>query len=122
MIGIKVSVYKGEVAGKGEQPAAPALPSGMEEPGATKRVKKAAIRPVAKVEGTVAQGEAKPEVRGEAGVPAKPKATRPRARKAATAGEAAAKKGTEGAEPAKPKTAVKRVRKASETAGSGEKH
>ena len=35
VIGIKVWVYKGEVAGKGEQPAAPALPSGIEEPAAT---------------------------------------------------------------------------------------
>jgi len=124
VIGIKVWVYKGEVAGKGEQPAAPALPSGIEEPAATKRVKKTAIKPAAKAEGAAAQGDAKPEVSGETGADAKPKATRPRTRKATTAGEAAPKTGTEGAEAAKPKTAVKRVRKANETpeAGSGEKH
>ncbi len=124
VIGIKVWVYKGEVAGRGEQPAAPALPSGVEEPAATKRVKKAAIKPAAKAEVAATQGEAKPEVRGEAGADAKPKATRPRTRKATTAGDVAPKTGTEGAEAAKPKTAVKRVRKASETpeAGSGEKH
>jgi small subunit ribosomal protein S3 len=123
VIGIKVWVYKGEVAGKGEQPAAPALPSGIEEPVATKRVKKAAIKPAAKPEGAAAQGDAKPEVRGEAGADSKPKVTRPRTRKATTAGDAAPKTGTEGAEAAKPKTAVKRVRKANETpeAGSGEK-
>jgi small subunit ribosomal protein S3 len=124
VIGIKVWVYKGEVVGKGEQPAAPALPSGIEEPAATKRVKKAAIKPAAKAEGAVVQGDAKPEVRGEAAADAKPKSTRPRTRKSTTAGGAAPKAGTEGAEAAKPKTAVKRVRKTSETpeAGSGEKH
>ena len=122
VIGIKVWVYKGEVVGKGEQPAAPALPSGIEEPAATKRVKKAAIKPAAKAEGAVVQGDAKPEVRSEAD--AKPKSTRPRTRKSTTAGGAAPKAGTEGTEAAKPKTAVKRVRKTSETpeAGSGEKH
>ena len=56
VIGIKVWVYKGEVAGKGEQPAAPALPSGIEEPAATKRVKKAAIKPAAKAEGAAGSG------------------------------------------------------------------
>ena len=124
VIGIKVWVYKGEVVGKGEQPAAPALPSGIEEPAATKRVKKAAIKPATKAEGAVVQGDAKPEVRGEAGPDAKPKSTRPRTRKSTTAGGAAPKAGTEGTEAAKPKTAVKRVRKANETpeAGSGEKH
>jgi small subunit ribosomal protein S3 len=124
VIGIKVWVYKGEVVGKGEQPAAPALPSGIEEPAATKRVKKAAIKPAAKAEGAVVQGDAKPEVRGEAAADAKPKSTRPRTRKSTTAGGAAPKAGTEGTEAAKPKTAVKRVRKTSETpeAGSGEKH
>ena len=124
VIGIKVWVYKGEVVGKGEQPAAPALPSGIEEPAATKRVKKAAIKPAAKAEGAVVQGDAKPEVRGEAAAGAKPKSTRPRTRKSTTAGGAAPKAGTEGTEAAKPKTAVKRVRKTSETpeAGSGEKH
>jgi len=124
VIGIKVWVYKGEVAGKGEQPAVPALPSGIEEPAATKRVKKTALKPAAKAEGAAAPGDAKPEVRGEAGADSKPKAPRPRARKATTAGEAAPKPGTEGSEAAKPKTTVKRVRKANETpeAGSGEKH
>ena len=124
VIGIKVWVYKGEVAGKGEQPAAPMLPSGIEEPAATKRVKKVAIKPAVKAEGVAAQGDAKPAVGGEAGADAKPKATRPRTRKATTAGDAAPKTGTEGAEAARPKTTVKRVRKANETpqTGSGEKH
>ena len=123
VIGIKVWVYKGEVAGKGDQPAAPAMPASIEEPAATKRVKKAAVKPAAKTEGAVAKGDAKPEVRGEAGADSKPKAPRPRARKATTAGEVAPKAATEGVEAAKPKTAVKRSRKASETpeTGSGEK-
>ena len=71
-----------------------------------------------------AQGDAKPEVRGEAGADAKPKATRPRTRKATTASDAAPKTGQKARKPPRPKTAVKRVRKANETpeAGSGEKH
>jgi len=120
VIGIKVWVYKGEVVGKGEQPAAPALPSGAEELAAPKRIKKPSARPAGKPEGTAAPGEAKPEVRGEAAGEAKPKSTRPRARKPATATEAP--KATTG-EAVAPKTAVKRARKTKEApeGGSGEK-
>ena len=121
VIGIKVWVYKGEVAGKGEQPAAPALPAGTEERAATKRVKKPETKPAAKTEGAPAQDEAKSEVRAKAGADVKPKAARPRARKATTAGDSAPSAApTQGAaEAAKSKTAVKRVRKAKETPGSG---
>jgi len=123
VIGIKVWVYKGEVAGKGEQPAAPALPAGIEERAATKRVKKPDTKPAAKAEGAPAQDGAKPEVRAKAGADAKPKAARPRARKATTAGDsapsAAPTQAAAEAEAAKSKTAVKRVRKAKETPGSG---
>jgi small subunit ribosomal protein S3 len=116
VIGIKVWVYKGEVIGKGEQPAAPALPSGGEEAAPPKRVKKPAAKPADKPEGGALQADAKPEAGGDA----KLKAAKPRARKAATAAEAPK---AEGAEAAKTKTAVKRVRKAKETpeGGSGEK-
>jgi len=122
VIGIKVWVYKGEVVGKGEQPAAPALPSGAEEPAAPKRVRRPAAIPSAKPEGAAAPGAAKPGFRAETGTETKPKVARPRTstRKAGTAADAPK---TEGAEAAQPKTTVKRVRKAKETpeAGSGEK-
>jgi small subunit ribosomal protein S3 len=117
VIGIKVWVYKGEVAGKGEQPPAPALPSGTEEP-APKRIKKPAARPARIPEGAAA--DAKPQAAGEAAGGAKPKAAaKPRARKPA----AEAPKTEVVTDPAAPKTAVKRVRKPKETpeGGSGEK-
>jgi len=128
VIGIKVWVYKGEVVGKGEQPAGPALPATTEEPAGQKRVKKTAARLAAKAEGATAEAGAKPEVRVEV-VADKPKAApRPRPRKAAGAAaeakkpEAEAPK-AEGTDADKPKTAVKRVRKAKESpeSGSGEK-
>jgi small subunit ribosomal protein S3 len=115
VIGIKVWVYKGETAGKGEQPAAPALPAGTEETAAPKRVKKPASAPAAKPDAAVVQRDAKPETGAE-----KPKAARPRARRPAAADAPK----TEGTDAAKPRTAVKRVRKAKETppeTGSGEK-
>jgi small subunit ribosomal protein S3 len=123
IIGIKVWVYKGEVAGKGEQPTGPALPAGTEEPTAPKRVK----RPTAKPESKAAPAEVKAAPAARAEPDAKPKAAPARARTPRKATPAAAAKPestapkTEAAE--KPKTAVKRVRKAKETpeAGSGEK-
>jgi small subunit ribosomal protein S3 len=127
IIGIKVWVYKGEVAGKGEQPTGPALPAGTEEPTAPKRVK----RPTAKPEGAPAAVKAAPAARTEPD--AKPKAAPARTRTPRKASPAAAAKPesdapksaakTEGAAAAKPKTAVKRVSKAKATpdAGSGEK-
>ena len=127
VIGIKVWVYKGEVVGKGEQPAGPALPAATEEPAGQKRVKKPASRPAAKAEGATAEAGAKPEVRVEVGADKPKAAPRPRTRKAAPAGEAkkpeAEAPKVEGADANKPKTAVKRVRKAKESpeSGSGEK-
>ncbi|OGA13295.1 MAG: 30S ribosomal protein S3 [Betaproteobacteria bacterium RIFCSPLOWO2_12_FULL_63_13] len=129
VIGIKVWVYKGEVAGKGDQPAAPALPSATEERAATKRVKKSAVGASAKIEGAQAQSELKAEGRREAGADVKPKPARPRTRKVVT-GDASAKTDTSAApgskpeetQAAKPKAAVKRTRKPKEPpAGSGEK-
>jgi small subunit ribosomal protein S3 len=106
VIGIKCWVYKGEVMGKGDQPAAAPAPS-AEELTPAKKVRKLAPRP--------ASADEKPE---PAAVPAaapgaeavKPKAARapaPPAKKAA--GDAKAK--TEGKPDAKAKTAVKKSRK-----------
>ena len=115
VIGIKVWVYKGEVAGKGEQPAGPAMPA--EEPAAPKRVKKPAAKPEPRPEPVIAPVEAKPESRGETAAEPKPKVTRPRARK--TTAEAP-KSGAK--EAAKTKTVVKKVRKVkAPESGSGEK-
>jgi small subunit ribosomal protein S3 len=121
VIGIKVWVYKGEVVGKGEQPAAPALPSGVEEPAVPKRIKKPSARPAGKTEAATAPDDAKPEVRGEAAGEAKPKTARPRARKPATTTEAPKAASDEATAP---KTTVKRARKTKEApeGGSGEKH
>jgi small subunit ribosomal protein S3 len=123
VIGIKVWVYKGEVVGKGEQPAGPAMPASTEE-APSRRVKKPAAKPA---EGAPAAVEAKPEVRADAGAAdAKAKAARSRARKPAAAGEAKKAEapkpeGAGAADAAKPKPAVKRVRKAKPETGSGEK-
>jgi len=120
VIGIKVWVYKGEVAGKGEQPAAPLPPSGAEEPAAPKRVKKPAFTPADSPGGAEAKSDAKPQAGTEAGGETKAKTAKPRARKPAAAADLPK---TEGVVAAKPTTTVKRVRKAKETpeAGSSDK-
>ncbi len=98
IIGIKVWVYKGDMAAKADalaQPGAPAVPA-SEDPAAAKRAKKPAPRPGAK-------RAAAPKPEGD-GVARKPAARRPAAKKA---------EGEAGAAPAadKPKTTVKRTRK-----------
>jgi small subunit ribosomal protein S3 len=106
VIGIKCWVYKGEVMGKGDQPAAAPAPS-AEELTPAKKVRKLAPRP--------APADEKPEPSAVPAAPsdveaAKPKAARapvPAAKKAA--GDAKAK--TEGKPDAKAKTAVKKSRK-----------
>ena len=128
VIGIKVWIYKGEVIGKGEEPAALALPASSEEPAAARKVRKAA-RPAGSAEGTAAEVGAKsatkPAVRAEAGTDSRPKAQRARARKPAAgevkrAGAEAPKPDAAAtASPAKPRTTVKRVRKAKETPEAG---
>ena len=129
VIGIKVWVYKGEVAGKGDQPAAPPIPSATEERAAAKRVKKPAVSATARMETAATSGDSKP-ARSEAATDAKPKPARSRARKTTTTGDAAAKAdapktaGAKAEEPQaiKPKAPVKRTRKAKEPpAGTGEK-
>ncbi len=103
VIGVKVWVYKGEVSDKQEQPAAPAAPTGEEQPVA-RRARKAPAR-----------ADEKPAEEAKAAEPAAPKAEdagakpaprpRPAARKA---GEAAPAPG--GATPdAKPKAPAKRT-------------
>jgi len=129
VIGIKVWVYKGEVAGKGDQPVAPAIPSGTEERAAAKRVKKPAVSATAKVETATTPADSKP-VRREAATDAKPKPARSRTRKAATTGDAAAKTDaskiaeskSEEPQATKPKAVAKRARKPKEPpTGAGEK-
>ena len=97
IIGIKVWVYKGEMAAKSDtqvQSAAPSVPA-SDDPAATKKAKKPAPRPGAK------RATAKPDGDGPA---KKPAARRSTAKKTAADGGAAA-------DADKPKTTVKRARK-----------
>jgi small subunit ribosomal protein S3 len=124
VIGVKVWVYKGEVAEKAEQPAAPPIPAGDELPIARK-VKKAAPKPAEMAEEKATEESKRPTDapaarRAEDSAP-KPKAPRGRAPRRTAAAEATApvreaKKPADGE--AKPKTVVKRVRKAKPDTGA----
>jgi small subunit ribosomal protein S3 len=114
VIGVKVWVYKGEVAAKNEQPASPPVPA-TDEAIAAKKVRKAPARAPMQTEATARPASATPE--GEV----KPKPVRRAApRKAVAEGDAkkAETPKVEGADAAKPKTAVKRVRKAKDEPGT----
>ena len=106
VIGIKCWVYKGEVMGKGDQPAAAPAPS-AEELTPAKKVRKLAPRPapVDEKPEPAALPAASHEV--EAAKPKVARAPAPAAKKAA--GDTKAK--TEGKPDAKTKTAVKKSRK-----------
>jgi len=111
VIGIKVWVYKGEVAGKGDQLAAPSAPATEEAP-AHRKVKQAP-RPAPRAETPAAAPAAATQGAAPAAAeaPAKPKPAR--ARPAAGKKAAGEAKGKPSAKPdeAKPRTAVKKTRK-----------
>ena len=111
VIGVKVWVYKGEVAAKSDHASSPAIPA-ADEAAAARKVRKAPVRMVAQPE---APARPKPS-EGDA----KPKATRRAPRKAAADGKVkkADTPKVDGGEAAKPKATVKRVRKAKEGSGT----
>jgi small subunit ribosomal protein S3 len=111
VIGIKCWVYKGEVMGKGEQPAAPPAPV-SDEALAAKKVKKAPPKPVplAAAEAAVATAAVSAPAPEVAAAEIKPKTPRPRPAAAKKAAGESKGKGETKPE-AKPKTAVKKSRK-----------
>ena len=110
IIGVKVWVYKGDVAAKGEQPAISHSPVG-EDPAATKTMRKPSPpRPATRADG---------EARAPAGPDGKPKTTRARAgtaRKNVETAAAPAEAEKPVVDDTKPKTPVRRVRKAKDDA------
>jgi small subunit ribosomal protein S3 len=112
IIGVKVWVYKGETAAKGDPLAAPQATPG-EDPGAARTPRKpAGARPAARPEGDGKGPAAKPKAapRARTGTAA--------ARKTADASAAPAEAAKPAADDTKPKTPVRRVRKAKDDAGT----
>ena len=109
VIGIKCWVYKGEVMGKGEQPAAAPAPA-ADELLPAKKVKKLAPRPVPSAAEEKFEPAAVPAAASDADTAAsKAKAARAQPAAKKTGGEAKPK--AEAKSDAKPKTAVKKSRK-----------
>ena len=123
VIGVKVWVYKGEVSEKLEQPAAPPVPAGDEQPVARKMKRaapKAEEKPAEEAKGAAALAAPAPAKPSEEAAKAKPQRARA-PRKAAAAEPAAAAPESKAGADAKPKAAVKRVRKAKPETGDGSK-
>jgi len=110
IIGVKVWVYKGETAAKGDPLAASQATPG-EDPGSKMPRKPAGVRPAARPEsdgkGPAAKPKAAPRTRAGAAM-----------RKTADAAAAPAEAATPAADDTKPKTPVRRVRKAKDDAGT----